>query len=107
VFANLLATQWPDRRADEHVGKRTLAVELDATTLRVLYVTAAVLGLTALVALAASALVPWALAALAVPTAVLLAVGARRYGHVDSPAVSVHAMVVLAFAHVLVAACFW
>lgn len=107
VFTNLLATQWPDRRADERVGKRTLAVELDATTLRALYVAAAVLGLALLAALAATDVVPWELAALAVPTTALLAVGARRYGRVESPAVTVHAMVVLAFAHVLVAACLW
>jgi len=107
VFANLLATQWPDRHADERVGKRTLAVSLDVDRLRALYVAAALAGVLGLVALAAASLVPWPLVALAAPTALALAVGARRYGRVESPALTVHAMVALAFAHVLVAACLW
>ncbi len=107
VFANLLATQWPDRRADAHVGKRTLAVILDAHTLRRLYVLAAALGLGGVGALVATGLAPLALLALATPTAVLLAVGARRYGRTESPAATVHAMLVLAFAYVLTAACVW
>jgi len=107
VFANLLATQWPDRHADERVGKRTLAVALDVATLRGLYVAAAVLGVGGVLALAVVGMAPLALAALAVPTTVLLAVGARRYGRVESPAVTVHAMVALAFAYVLAAACLW
>jgi 1,4-dihydroxy-2-naphthoate octaprenyltransferase len=34
VFANLLATQWPDREADGAVGKRTLATRLSAGSIR-------------------------------------------------------------------------
>lgn len=34
VFANLLATQWPDRRADEKTGKRTLPTRWSTTGLR-------------------------------------------------------------------------
>jgi 1,4-dihydroxy-2-naphthoate octaprenyltransferase len=107
VFANLLATQWPDRRADAHVGKRTLAVSQDVRTLRGLYGTAATLGVGGLLVLAGVDLVPLALLAFATPTAVLLVLGARRYGRVESPAVTVYAMVALAFAYVLATACPW
>jgi len=107
VFANLLATQWPDRRADGHVGKRTLAVSQDARTLRGLYAVTAALGLGGLLALAAVDLVPAALVVLATPTGVLLVVGARRYGRVESPAVTVYAMVSFAFAYVVAAAYLW
>jgi len=34
VFANLLATQWPDRRADARTGKRTLPTRWSSTRLR-------------------------------------------------------------------------
>jgi 1,4-dihydroxy-2-naphthoate octaprenyltransferase len=107
VFANLLATQWPDRRADAHVGKRTLAVSQSTRTLRALYATAALLAGVGLFALAGVGAVPLALLALATPTAVLLVVGARRYGRTDSPAVTVYAMVALAFAYVIATACPW
>lgn len=38
VFVNLLETQWPDRRADAAVGKRTLATRWSAGRLRWAYV---------------------------------------------------------------------
>jgi 1,4-dihydroxy-2-naphthoate octaprenyltransferase len=107
VFANLLATQWPDRRADGRVGKRTLAVRLDVRTLRRLYAAAAVVGVLGVVALAGAAVVPRLLVVLAAPTAAMLAVGTHRYGRVDSPALTVHAMVALAFAYVAAATCTW
>lgn len=37
VFVNLLETQWPDRRADVAVGKRTLATRWSAGRLRLAY----------------------------------------------------------------------
>ncbi len=37
VFVNLLETQWPDRRADAAVGKRTLATRWSASRLRLAY----------------------------------------------------------------------
>jgi len=37
VFVNLLETQWPDRRADAAVGKRTLATRWSADRLRLAY----------------------------------------------------------------------
>ena len=101
VFANLLATQWPDRRADASVGKRTLAVSQDVRTLRGLYVAAATLGVGGVLVLAGVDRLPVALVGLATPTAVLLVVGASRYGRVESPAVTVYAMVALAFAYVI------
>lgn len=107
VFANLLATQWPDRHADVQVGKRTLAVILRARTLRGLYTLAAILGLGGVTTLVVTGLAPLALLALAAPTTVLLVVGAHRYGRVESPAITVHAMLVLAFAYVLTAAFAW
>ncbi|WP_227130609.1 prenyltransferase [Halorubellus salinus] len=107
VFANLLATQWPDRRADAEVGKRTLAVILRVRTLRGLYTFTAIIGLGGITTLVATGLAPLALLALAAPTTVLLVVGAHRYGRVESPAVTVHAMVVLAFAYVITAAFAW
>jgi 1,4-dihydroxy-2-naphthoate octaprenyltransferase len=51
VFANLLATGWPDREADAAVGKRTLPTRLPASTLRALHTGAVVAGFAALAAL--------------------------------------------------------
>lgn len=107
VFVNLLATQWPDRTADAAVGKHTLAVLLSERTLRRLYVTGTIASLAGLIALVAVAVVPIALLGLSTPTFLLLAIGARRYGRVESPATTVHAMVLFAVAHVIAAACVW
>jgi 1,4-dihydroxy-2-naphthoate octaprenyltransferase len=107
VFANLLATQWPDRRADATVGKRTLAVRLSSGTLRTLHGTISFVGLLSLLVLVAADGAPLVLPILALPTFGLLADATRRYGVVESPARSVHAMVLFAFAYVLAAGCGW
>ena len=61
VFVNLLETQWPDRRADAAVGKRTLATRWSADQLRLAYglVSLAAVGTT--IALAGGVL-PWPVA---------------------------------------------
>ena len=51
VFVNLLATTWADRAADAQVGKWTLATRWPVRRLRLLYGTAVVLVLLALLAL--------------------------------------------------------
>lgn len=56
VFANLLATQWPDREADAAVGKRTLVTRLAPPTLRRLYLGALLGAYGSLVALWGSVL---------------------------------------------------
>ncbi|MFC7169954.1 prenyltransferase [Halobium salinum] len=48
VFANLLATGWPDREADAAVGKRTLPTRLPTSTLRWLHAGALLAGFVAL-----------------------------------------------------------
>ncbi|WP_435360457.1 prenyltransferase [Haloarchaeobius sp. DFWS5] len=96
VFANLLATQWPDRRADAAVGKRTLPTRWSPSRLRVAYLAAAgsTFGLLALLPVAgvAPAIVCWP-CFLVVP---LAARGARRFTRTESPAETVVTMVALA-----------
>jgi 1,4-dihydroxy-2-naphthoate octaprenyltransferase len=67
VLLNLFATQWPDRKADAAVGKRTLAVRWSPERLRTAYVSIALLAGLSLVLL--HSVVPPAV----VPTPVVLA----------------------------------
>ena len=95
VFCNLLATQWPDRRADAAVGKDTLPVRLSQRRLRGLYLATAVLAVASLVLLAGPVLpLPVALASLAAFPFLLW--GAATFARNEDPFPTVAAMVVLA-----------
>lgn len=96
VFANLLATQWPDRRADERTGKRTLPTRWSPARLRRAHwlttvVTFGLFGLLPFVGVLPR-LVGWSCLLLA-PAGV---VASRRYTRVRSPFPSVATMVGLA-----------
>ncbi|MFC7177211.1 prenyltransferase [Halosegnis marinus] len=95
VFCNLLATQWPDRRADAAVGKDTLAVRLSAAGIRRLYLLVALLAAVSLLLLAGGA-VPTTVALASLSAAPLLLWGAATFPGRPFPTVA--AMVVLAVA---------
>ncbi|WP_435335750.1 prenyltransferase [Haloarchaeobius sp. TZWWS8] len=96
VFANLLATQWPDRAADARVGKRTLATRWSRRRLRVAYIVAVVGSLSLFVAFPLFSVMPamvgWS-CLLVAPAAV---VGIQQFTRRESPFVTVVAMVALA-----------
>jgi 1,4-dihydroxy-2-naphthoate octaprenyltransferase len=101
VFANLLATQWPDRRADERTGKRTLPTRWSTARLRWAHwlttgTTFAMFGLFPVVDLLPR-LVGWGCLLLA-PAGV---VASRRFTRVTSPFPSVATMVGLAVVQLL------
>jgi 1,4-dihydroxy-2-naphthoate octaprenyltransferase len=97
VFCNLLATQWPDRRADAAVGKATLPVRLSRRGVRRLYLLVAFIAAAALVLLTGPVLpLPVALASLAAFPFLLW--GAATFARDENPLPSVAAMVVLAAA---------
>lgn len=101
VFANLLATQWPDRSADGRTGKRTLPTRWSVTRLRRAHwtTTAATFALFGLLPLTGHLprLVGWS-CLVATPAA---AVASRRYTRVRSPFPSVATMVGLAVIQLL------
>lgn len=95
VFANLLATQWPDRRADAAVGKRTLPTRWSADRLRGLYLICVGLSFCSLVVLAGGVLPPlvaWT-SFLSLPLALW---GVAWFTRRRSPFPTVAAMVLLA-----------
>ena len=95
VFANLLETQWPDRRADAAVGKRTLPTRWSPGRLRAAYVGAGLAAAGSAVALTGRALpVPVAVGTLAPMTA--LVPGALRFTRREEPLPAVAAMVAVA-----------
>jgi len=91
AFASVMATAWPDRRADAATGKATLQVRLDPASLRRLHASASVAAMMAMVVAAAADAAPFALAGLLV--APLLVLGMRSYTHRPSPLPNVAAMV--------------
>jgi 1,4-dihydroxy-2-naphthoate octaprenyltransferase len=95
VFANLLATGWPDRRADAAVGKRTLVTRLPARRLRGLYVAVVVVAFASLPVLATGPL-PTVVAGASLLVVPLSAWGAAGYTRRRVPFPSVAAMVALA-----------
>ncbi len=101
VFVNLLATTWPDRAADAHVGKRTLATRWAVGRLRLLYVAVAVVAVVSLAVLPLPAPVVWA-SLVVVP---FLVWGGWAYTRQHSPFPTVAAMVVLVVAQL--AAWWW
>ena len=97
VFVNLLETQWPDRRADAAVGKRTLATRWSAGRLRWAYVAGLVAAVGTGVALAGRVFpLPVAVGTLA-PMVGLLP-GAARFTHREEPLFAVVTMVGVAVA---------
>jgi 1,4-dihydroxy-2-naphthoate octaprenyltransferase len=97
VFLNLLATQWPDRRADAAVGKDTLVSRLSPGLLRRLYVAVALAAAVSL-ALLWPAVLPTPVATASLAAAPLVVWGAAGYTERRLPLPSVAAMVVLALA---------
>jgi 1,4-dihydroxy-2-naphthoate octaprenyltransferase len=95
TLASVMATAWPDRRADAATGKRTMQVRLPAASLRRIHTGAAVAFVLATVASAAIEAMPLALAGLLVAPALALSVA--RYTRRRSPWPNVAAMVGLAF----------
>ncbi|WP_410285024.1 prenyltransferase [Halorubrum sp.] len=95
VFVNLLETQWPDRRADATVGKRTLATRWSAERLRVAYGLASLAAAGAAVALAGRVLPPTVTVGTLVPMAGLVP-GASRFTRRDEPFPAVVTMVFVA-----------
>ena len=100
VFANLLATQWPDRRPDAAVGKRTLVTRWSPRRLKLLYVGAVYLAFGTLPVLAGGALpaVVAAASAVVLPVSVWDAAG---YTERRVPFPSVAAMVALVVVQLL------
>ncbi|WP_254823992.1 prenyltransferase [Haloglomus halophilum] len=100
VFVNLLATQWPDRRADAAVGKRTLPTRWSPARLRVAYVAGTVVAFGSLAALWGRVIPPLVAGAtlLALP---FVAWGAATYTRDEWPFPTVAAMVVAAVAQLL------
>ncbi|MWG35476.1 prenyltransferase [Halomarina oriensis] len=94
VFANLLATQWPDRRADASVGKRTLVTRLPAPRLRALYVAVVVSAFGSLLLLTRGPL-PTLVAGASLLVVPLSVWGAAGYTEREVPFPSVAAMVAL------------
>ena len=100
-FANLLATTWPDRRADATTGKHTLATRWPVARLRAVHGLASGLSVALLIGLALSEVVPTPVSAAALATSPLIAWGAVRYTRQESPAPTVAAMVAMALALLL------
>ncbi|EMA55381.1 MULTISPECIES: prenyltransferase [Halococcus] len=100
VFANLLATQWPDRHADAAVGKRTLVTRWSPRQLRLLYVGAVCLAFGSLPVLAGSVL-PAVVAAASLVVLPVSVWGATGYTERRVPFPSVAAMVALVVVQLL------
>ncbi|RNJ27512.1 prenyltransferase [Halosegnis longus] len=98
VGCNLLAVHWPDRAADERVGKRTLAVRWGPTRLRRAYAALAVSAALATLALWRGGLLPPVVAAAHLTPVPFLLWGWTTLTRRRSPLPAVAAMVVLAVA---------
>jgi 1,4-dihydroxy-2-naphthoate octaprenyltransferase len=95
VFVNLLETHWPDRAADDTVGKQTLATRWSRNRLRIAYAASALATLGSPVVLVGTVLPPL----VAYPSLVVAPFylwGLWRYTHSEDPFPAVAAMVVLA-----------
>jgi 1,4-dihydroxy-2-naphthoate octaprenyltransferase len=95
VFVNLLETQWPDRRADGAVGKRTLATRWSHRRLRAAYALGG-LGAAASVVALVGRVVPPVVAALTLFPMLGLVPGYRRFTRREEPLPAVATMVVTA-----------
>ncbi|WP_435195843.1 prenyltransferase [Natronomonas sp. EA1] len=95
VFCNLLATQWPDRAADEETGKHTLVVRWSESRIERLHGLAAMVGMATLAALDLQGVYPPIVTLASLPAFGLAAWAVRRFPD-DDPLPSVAAMVALA-----------
>jgi 1,4-dihydroxy-2-naphthoate octaprenyltransferase len=100
VFVNLLATQWPDRRADAAVGKRTLPTRWSPRCLRAAYLAGVAVAFGSLAVLWGRVL-PTAVVAATLLALPFVAWGAVTYTRDERPVPSVAAMVVAAMAQLL------
>lgn len=91
TFASVLATAWPDRRADAATGKATLPVRLTSSRLRMIMSATSIAFVAGTALSVAMDAMPVALSGLLV--APLLFVGTWRYTRVESPLANVAAMV--------------
>ncbi len=99
VFANLLATGWPDREADAAVGKRTLPVRWSPARLRRAYWAAVAASAAGLLAVWVVGWLPTVVMAATLPAYGLAVWAGRAYTRRRSPFPSVTAMVAYAGAH--------
>ncbi|OYR53299.1 1,4-dihydroxy-2-naphthoate octaprenyltransferase [Halorubrum sp. Ea1] len=95
VFVNLLETQWPDRRADAAVGKRTLATRWSAGRLRAAYAAGSLAAAGSAVVLAGRVLPPPVAVGTLAPM-VGLAPGTHRFTRREEPLPAVATMVAVA-----------
>lgn len=93
-FLNLLATTWPDRHADVQVGKRTLATRWPVQRLRLVYIGVATVAML-LLATQVGGTLPVDVALISLLVLPLVVIGTVTYTRVESPQVSVSAMVLL------------
>lgn len=96
-FSNLLATTWPDRRADAAVGKRTLATRWTIGRLRLAHALGDALSVGLLMALTVAGAIPLPVGLAGLAAMPLIAWGFLRYARQQSPAPTVAAMLALAF----------
>lgn len=96
VGCNLLAVHWPDRRADEAVGKRTLAVRWGPGRIRLAFAVLAVLAAIVTVGLRWGGILPDAVALAHLAPVPFLAWGWTTLTRQENPLPAVTAMVVLA-----------
>lgn len=95
VFLNLLATTWPDRRADAQVGKHTLATRWSTGTLRRLY-GVGIAGVAAVTLLGGLTGLPVAVVVVTLLTVPGFGWGWHCYTRRESPVPTVGPMVALA-----------
>jgi 1,4-dihydroxy-2-naphthoate octaprenyltransferase len=95
-FSNLLATTWPDRRADAAVGKRTLATRWPASRLRLAHAFGGALCVGLLLVLTVTGVAPLAVGLAGLSATPLILWGIAGYTRRESPAPTVAAMLGLA-----------
>ena len=98
VGCNLLAVHWPDRVADEAVGKRTTAVRWSPARIRFAYATLAILAAVIVLLLWVVSIMPTIVALAHLPPVPFLLWGWTTLTRERSPLPAVTAMVVLAIA---------
>jgi 1,4-dihydroxy-2-naphthoate octaprenyltransferase len=101
VGCNLLAVHWPDRRADEAVGKRTLAVRWGSDRIRLAYATLATLAALVTVGLWWGGVLPDTVALAHLAPVPFLVWGWTSLTRRPSPLPAVAAMTVLALSATL------
>lgn len=100
-FLNLLATHYADRKADQQVGKRTLATRLPIPVLRALYFMVGALAIALLLAFRPPVMPPGVVLLSLISLTILLPYAWLRYTRQESPTPSVLAMVVLLIVQVI------